>query len=134
MNFKSPIQLVFGNAVAIVITSAFVSGFKVDYTIYTISTAAVILSLANVFVEPILNAVSFPINMVTLGLFHLLINTGLLYLTMQFVEGMEVGSGKIHIDFMGLVIPEVQLSSIWMLVVVAIVIRTINVLLKLLVF
>lgn len=134
MNYKTPTRLVFGNAVALIATSIILRGFHIDMNIQTIGTAAIILSLANVFIEPILNAISFPINVLTLGLFHLIINAVLLYITMLIVKGMYISADRIYIDFMGLVVPEISLSWFWMLIVTAIVIRAINIILKILVF
>ena len=134
MHYKTPARLVFGNAIALIATSLILRGFHIDMNIQTIGLAALILSLSNVFVEPILNAVSFPINLLTLGFFHLIINAVLLYITMLIVKGMTVSPDRIYVDFMGLVVPEIQLSWFWMLIVSAIVIRTINILLKLFIF
>jgi len=51
---------------------------------------AVGLGLANAFVKPILLFLSFPITIVTLGLFIVVINALMLMLAAAFVDGFEV--------------------------------------------
>lgn len=53
---------------------------------------AFIMTLLNIFVKPILKVLSFPINILTLGLFSLLINVFLVYITAYLVTGFHVDS------------------------------------------
>ena len=48
------------------------------------------LGLANAIVKPILLALTFPITVLTLGLFVLVINAMMIMLAAQFVDGFEV--------------------------------------------
>jgi putative membrane protein len=49
-------------------------------TILSILVLAVILAFLNAFIKPVLKVISFPITVITLGIFALVVNTGLLYL------------------------------------------------------
>jgi putative membrane protein len=51
---------------------------------------AVCLGLANGFVKPLLLAVTFPITILTLGLFVFIVNALMLQLAAAFVDGFEV--------------------------------------------
>lgn len=51
---------------------------------------AIALGLANVFVRPLLVALTLPITIVTLGLFILVVNALMLMLAAAFVDGFEV--------------------------------------------
>ena len=51
---------------------------------------AVALGLANAFVKPILMILALPITIITLGLFMIVINAGILMLAAAFVDGFEV--------------------------------------------
>lgn len=136
-SYKTPARLLLSNSIAIVVTSYLIAGLQLQYDIYTIGLAAFVLCLTHVFIEPLLNAISFPINVMTLGFFHLVINALLLYLTTYFVQGMQIVGGKIFTDFITVLAPEVSEFSVpWylMLVIVAVVIRFLNIILKLLVF
>jgi len=52
--------------------------------------ASVFLILANVFVRPILIVLTFPITILTLGLFIFVINTVILLFVASFVDGVQI--------------------------------------------
>lgn len=51
--------------------------------------AAVVLGLVNAIVKPIVSLLSLPITLLTLGLFSLVINAGMLYLVAAVVDGVH---------------------------------------------
>src|SRR3990170_6632708 len=52
--------------------------------------AAVLLGLLNLFIKPVLFVLTLPINLLTLGLFTLIINGFLLWLVGQLITGFDV--------------------------------------------
>jgi putative membrane protein len=77
------------NAVALMLvsylfTSIQVSGFAAALV------AALILGLVNAVIRPILILITLPINVLTLGLFTLVINALLFWFVASFLEGFEV--------------------------------------------
>lgn len=52
---------------------------------------ALILTLVNTFIRPILSFLSFPITLLTLGLFQLVINGLMLLLTDRIADGFDIG-------------------------------------------
>lgn len=54
--------------------------------------AAVVLALLNMVVKPILELISLPITILTLGLFSFVINAGMLELTSVLVDGLSISS------------------------------------------
>lgn len=52
--------------------------------------AAIILGIVNAFVRPILVVVTFPITVITLGLFLLVVNAAMIGLTSMFLGGFVV--------------------------------------------
>jgi putative membrane protein len=77
------------NAVALMLvsylfTSIEVSGFAAALV------AALILGLVNAVIRPILIFITLPINILTLGLFTLVINALLFWFVASFLEGFEV--------------------------------------------
>ena len=63
----------------------------VDFTsTASLIAAAVILGLVNAVVRPILVVVTFPITVITLGLFLLVVNAAMIGLTAMFLGGFEV--------------------------------------------
>jgi putative membrane protein len=51
--------------------------------------AAAVLGIANAVIKPIVKVLAFPITFLTLGLFALVINAGMLYLVAALVPGFE---------------------------------------------
>jgi len=78
------------STVLIIIISYFLH-IRVDNFVAAITTA-VILSLLNTFIKPILVLLTIPVTFFTLGLFLLVINTIMVLLTDYFVDGFSVSS------------------------------------------
>lgn len=67
-----------------VVTSVVVTGF------WTAVVAALLLGLINTLLRPVLILLTLPINILTLGLFTLVINALLFWLVATFVDGFAV--------------------------------------------
>ncbi len=57
---------------------------------YAAVVAAVLLGLLNFFIKPIIGLITLPLNVITLGLFGLVINGFLLWFVATFVNGFTV--------------------------------------------
>jgi len=77
------------SALAVVILSKILPGVGVDSYI-TAVIVALVLSLLNVIVKPLLIILTLPITILTLGLFLLFINAGIIVLADYFVSGFSV--------------------------------------------
>ena len=53
--------------------------------------AGLLLGLFNLFIKPIIKVLSLPINILTLGLFNIVINAGMLWIVDLILSGLEVG-------------------------------------------
>lgn len=71
-------------AVAYLVPGVTVSGFLVALVV------ALVLGLLNAFIKPILMILTLPINILTLGLFTLVINTVLILVAAYVVPGFEL--------------------------------------------
>lgn len=79
----------FLSGVGVILTAYLLPGVHVtDY--WTALLAAVLITLANIFVNPILVVFTIPITVVTLGLFLLVINALMVLLVDHFVDGFQV--------------------------------------------
>lgn len=77
------------NSLAVLLASYFVPGVVV--TGFTSALlVALTLGILNIFVKPILVFITLPINILTLGLFTLVINTFLIMIVSAIVPGFEV--------------------------------------------
>ena len=77
--------------IIVIALSYFMSGVQVD-NITTAIKVAVVLGLLNTFLKPILVFFTFPITVVTLGLFLLVINAGMVLLCDYWLVGFTVSS------------------------------------------
>ena len=76
------------SALAIVLTSYLLPGATV--TLVGALVLAVVLALINAYLKPLILALTLPINLVTLGLFSLVINAVLVLLAARIVPGFEL--------------------------------------------
>lgn len=75
--------------VAVLIAGSIIPGFQIASP-WTAFAAAVVLSLLNAFVRPVLILLTLPINLLTLGLFILVINGLLLFLVAGLLPGLTI--------------------------------------------
>ena len=79
------------SAIAVVILSKILPGVGVDsYT--TAIIVAIVLSLLNFIVKPVLVILTLPVTILTLGLFLLIINAIIILLTDYFIDGFQVNN------------------------------------------
>ena len=76
-------------ALALIFIAKIVPGIKIEgFT--TALFAVFIIGLVNIFIKPIIALLTLPINLLTLGLFTLVINAALFALSAYFVPGFNV--------------------------------------------
>jgi putative membrane protein len=78
-------------ALVLLVVAEYVPGITVD-GFYPALVAAIILGLLNLFVRPILLILTFPITIVTLGLFIVVINASLFWFAATFIDGFAVAT------------------------------------------
>lgn len=76
------------SGVAILIGAYLIPGIEV--TVVGAVVLAVVLGLVNVFLKPIINLLTLPLNIVTLGLFSLVVNGLIIMLLGKIVPGFMV--------------------------------------------
>ncbi len=81
------------NAVAIWLTSMLLSGLTFGGSFINLIIVAIIFGLVNAIIRPIVKLLTLPINIITLGLFTLVINTLMLMLTVWFSGSLSLEGG-----------------------------------------
>ena len=103
-------------ALAIIFIAWLVPGIDVD-NFQSAMLVTVIIALINIFVRPFIVLITLPINLITLGLFTLIINTFLFMLAGFLAPGFDVDGfipaflGSIIMAFLGLVINMVTINT-----------------------
>ena len=134
ISIKGAIRTVISNASALLAASYLIDGFSIEPNAQTILTVAIVLSLVNIILKPILKIITFPINAVTLGFFGIIINAVLLYVTAYFVSGIQITGGLFSINALGITIPEIYLSWVPNLILSSFVISVVNWILRKVIF
>lgn len=74
---------------ALLVVAAYVPGVEIA-GLYPAMISAVVLGLLNLIVRPVLVILTFPITVITLGLFILVINASLFWFAASFIDGFSV--------------------------------------------
>jgi putative membrane protein len=80
------------NVVALFVATWLLSGLSYGHDWWALLIAALVFTLANFFLKPVLTILSIPLIIVTLGVFYLLINVFMLYLTHWIVHQFTIAS------------------------------------------
>ncbi len=101
---------------AIMFTAWLVPGIGVE-SFQSAMLVTVIMALINIFVRPLIVFITLPINILTLGIFTLVINALLFMLAGYLAPGFEVDGflsaflGSIVLSFLGLIINMVTINN-----------------------
>ncbi|HVZ11379.1 MAG TPA: phage holin family protein [Candidatus Paceibacterota bacterium] len=101
---------IIGNAAALYAAYLLVPGFVVSGGIEQYLIAGLGLAILNMTVRPILKAISFPIIILTLGLFTIVINALMLWILDYFLASLSIG------DVMALVWATIIISIVNLIV------------------
>ncbi|HUQ85882.1 MAG TPA: phage holin family protein [Candidatus Limnocylindrales bacterium] len=103
-----------------------VPGVKIAGGLETIFIGGALLALMFLVLKPIINIISFPIRLVTLGLFSVISNAFILYLMTMFVEGITINPFEYpEVSFLGFSTPGVSFNIYLAYVISAVVISLI---------
>jgi putative membrane protein len=78
------------NAVALWAAASLLDGIELSSRLVTVLIVAAIFGLVNAFLKPITKLLTFPITVLTLGLFTLVVNAAMLQITDALSGGLEV--------------------------------------------
>lgn len=121
---KSILRNIFINLISLFVVSKTLGGITFSDNLSVLFWAALCLSLFNLIVKPILNLLLMPINLLTLGAFRWVINVIVLYLVTLFVPGFSIGGIAFPgLAVSGFIIPAINLSFFWSLILLSFVIE-----------
>ncbi len=105
---------IFSNAIAILIAANVVAGFVFNGDLVSLAIAAIVLSVINTFIRPIIKMVLGPILVLTFGLFIIVINAISIFLVPYLLNALGFGSpiaigGYLPLLFATLIISAVNL-------------------------
>jgi putative membrane protein len=80
------------NGVGLWVASRLISGIEYKNSLLVIAIAALVFSIANTFIRPLIILLSLPAIIVTLGLFTLVVNAFMLYLVTVIYPSFTISS------------------------------------------
>ena len=95
------------NTVALFVATWLLSGLSYGSDWWVLLVAGLVFTLVNFFLKPVLTILSIPFIIVTLGIFYLLINVFMLYLTHW-------------------IVPQFTIATFWWAVLAAIIVSAVN--------
>jgi len=119
-HMKSLLRNTLINSLSLFILAQIVPGLTVEGGFLTYVAGGLALSLLFLIVKPVLNLISLPLNLVTLGLFSFLINAIIFYLLTVFVTGITITSFSFPgFSFSGFIAPEIFFNTFFAFIIVA---------------
>ena len=81
---------ILANSLAILIATRLIPGFVFSGDVLNLLIAGAVIGLINALVKPVIQILSFPVILLTLGLFNILINIFLLFLAARFLPHLDI--------------------------------------------
>lgn len=98
------------NVLAIFVTAKVIPGISYNGGWETLALIAAVLSTVNFFVKPMITLLALPVELLTLGLFGIVINTAMLFLVAYLVPQFKIEAFYFSgLSYYGLVIPAVTI-------------------------
>ncbi|MBI2430906.1 MAG: phage holin family protein [Candidatus Levybacteria bacterium] len=124
---KTILRNVVLHAVSLFILWQLVPGVKIVGGLQTYLVAGVMLAFISAFVRPILNILTLPFNLVTMGAFSFLSNALILYILTAFVPQIMISPFTFQgASFLGFIIPKIVFNLFFAYIVSAFVLSAIT--------
>lgn len=87
---KTALRGILINSIAIALAALFFPGIHYGNSIGALIIAAIVMGFANTFIRPVLSLILLPINIITLGIAGLFMNTLLLFIATLIVPSFNI--------------------------------------------
>lgn len=109
---KSLLRNTIIDAFSLFIASQVLSGIKIEGGIMTFVFAGLALTIMTAILRPILNLITLPLNIATLGVFSFFVNVVIIYLLTVFIPQVKISSFIFSgMAISGFVIPKIMFNS-----------------------
>lgn len=117
---KSLLRNTFINALSLAVLVQIVPGLIVNGGLLSYLAGGLALSILFIFVKPVLNLISLPLNLITLGLFSFLANAVIFYLLTVFITSISITSFTFPgLSFSGFIIPKIFFNTFFAFIIIA---------------
>lgn len=123
---KTLLRLVAINVLALFLLPYLVPGVSIEGGLVTLLFAGFVFTLMMYVLKPIINVISLPFNLMTMGIFSIFTNALILYLLTVFVTGIMIHSFTYHrTEIAGFIIPSIHLSTLFAFLAASVVLSVI---------
>lgn len=125
--FKSLIRNIAIYGVSLFLLPYVIQGVKILGGLQTIVIGAVVLTVMFMLLKPIFNILTFPLNVITLGLFSVVTNAVILYLLTVFVPNITINAFRFPgASIAGFSISPIQFNTLLAFILAAVVLSSIS--------
>ncbi|OGD70167.1 hypothetical protein A3A84_01375 [Candidatus Collierbacteria bacterium RIFCSPLOWO2_01_FULL_50_23] len=108
---KTILRAIFLNLITLYLVALFFPGLTITNQLITYLSTAVVWTLLNKVVKPIIKLLLLPINLITLGLFSWAVNVITLFMLKYFISGVAIAAFTFNgYTLQGFVIPQMHFS------------------------
>ena len=124
---KTILRAIFLYLITLYIVALFLKGLSITGGPITYLSAAVVWTLLNKIVKPIIKLLLLPINLITLGLFSWVVNVITLFMLKYFIPGVAIQAFTFSgYTFQGFVIPQMHFSIFFAYIITSLVLSLVH--------
>ena len=108
------------NALCLFLIAQVVSGLQIAGGFFTYILAGLCLTLLFKLLKPVLNLISLPLNVITLGLFSVVTNGIIFYVLTIFIPSVNIAAFTFPgVSYLGFIIPKIGVGTFFAFIVIA---------------
>ncbi|MGB9706613.1 MAG: phage holin family protein [Microgenomates group bacterium] len=124
---KKYLRLYLFNIISLWLATNILAGVNLKEGWQTLVVVALVLTLINLVVKPLVNLLLLPLNLLTLGLFRWVSNVIALYLVTAIIPEFEIsGFNFPGFSYQGFIIPQMYLTTFWVFVIASFIISLVT--------
>lgn len=124
---KTILRAIFLNLISLYLVTLFFPGLSITHQLTTFLWAALVWTLLNKIVKPIIKLLLLPINLITLGLFSWVVNVVTLFLLKYFIRGVVIQAFTLtSFTNHGFVIPQMHFSLLFSYILTSLVLSLVH--------
>lgn len=124
---KTILRAISLNLITLYVVTLFFPGLSITHQLTTFLSAAVVWTLLNKIVKPIIKLLLLPINLITLGLFSWVVNVITLFMLKYFIKGVVIQAFTFAgFTYQGFVIPQMHFSLLFAYIITSIVLALVH--------
>lgn len=124
---KTILRAIFLNLITLYIVTLFFPGLTITNNLIIFLYAAIVWTLLNKVVKPIIKLLLLPINLITLGLFSWVVNVITLFLLKYFIKGVAISAFTFSgFTYQGFVVPQMHFSLLFAYIITSIILALVH--------